>query len=138
MAEATTKPTGESVENYLSGIEDEQRRTDCVALVELMRKVTGEPAVMWGGSIVGFGMYQYTYESGRQGTSCRTGISSRKRDITINLVAGGPDRQALLTKLGKHKMGKACLYIRRLADIDRAILERLIRDSVAEVHRRYG
>lgn len=138
MAENKTKPTQASVEAYLKAIVDEERRAECRFLVKLMRKVTGEPPVMWGTGIVGFGTYHYTYPSGRQGQSCRTGFSSRKGDISIYLVASGPDQRALLAKLGRHKMGKACLSVRRLADVDAGVLEGLVRDSLAEVHRRYG
>ena len=103
-----------------------------------MARATNEPPKMWGTSIVGFGAYRYSYESGRTGESCQTGFSSRKGDISVYLVASGPGQEALLAQLGKHKMGKACLYIRRLSDIDVEVLEQLVSGSVAEVQRRYG
>ena len=138
MAEPKTRPTDASVAGYLAAIEDDARRTDCEAIAKLMRKVTKQEPRMWGTSIVGFGAYRYTYESGRTGESCQTGFSSRKGDISVYLVASGPGQEVLLAQLGKHKMGKACLYIRRLSDIDVKVLEQLVSGSVAEVKRRYG
>ena len=138
MADAKTKPTEASVSAYLDAIPDAGRRADCAVLADLMRKATGEPPRMWGPSIVGFGSYAYTYASGRQGTSCITGFAARKGDISVYLVASGPSRAELLTRLGKHKMGKACLTIRRLSDVDLAVLERLIVDSVGEVRQRHA
>ena len=138
MAESKTKATDASVEQYLAAIEDEARRADCRALVKLMRKLTGEPPKMWGTSIVGFGSYHYKYESGREGNSCATGFSSRKGDISVYLMASSPDREQLLTQLGPHKTGKACLYVRRMSDVEPKVLEKLIAGSVAEVRRRYS
>ncbi len=137
MAENKTKPTGASVESYLGAIEDATRRKDCDFLVKLMTKVTRSPATMWGPTIVGFGSYHYTYESGREGDACVTGFSSRKLDLTVYLTASSPEQEALLAKLGKHRMTKACLYIRRLSDVDTQVLEQLVAGSVAEVRRRY-
>ncbi len=138
MAENKTKQTDANVDAYLDAIEDEARREDCRALAKLMSKVTKHPSKMWGASIVGFGSYHYKYESGREGDSCLTGFSSRSGDISVYLVAGSAPQAELLTKLGKHKMGKACLCIRRLADVDLNVLERLVVESVAEAKRRYG
>jgi hypothetical protein len=138
MADVKTKPTAVSVETYIAAIESEKRRADCRELVRLMSKVTREPATMWGTSIVGFGSYHYTYASGHSGDSCVTGFSSRKGDISVYLTAGFPGQQDLLAKLGRHKMGKACLSIRRLGDVDMEILEKLVAGSVAETRRRYG
>lgn len=138
MAENKTRATDASVEDYLAAIDDAMRRADCEALVQLMSKVTGEPPKMWGSSIVGFGSYHYKYESGREGNMCATGFSSRKGDISVYLVANGANQQQLLAELGRHKMGKACLYIRRLSDVDAKVLRQLVVDSVAEVRRRYG
>ncbi len=137
MAESKTKATNASVEKYLAAIEDDARRADCRALSELMRKVTGEAPKMWGTSIVGFGSYHYKYESGREGNSCAAGFSSRKGDITIYLMASDPDREKLLAQLGTHKTGKACLYVRRMSDVDPKVLEKLIAGSVAAVRRHY-
>lgn len=138
MATNKTQATDASVEAYLAAIEDPGRRQDCAALVKLMSKVTKAPPVMWGSSIVGFGRYHYKYESGREGDSCATGFSSRKGDISIYLMAEGAGQAELLATLGRHKMGKACLYVRQLADVDVKVLEKLVAGSVAEVRRRHG
>jgi Domain of unknown function (DU1801) len=138
MAENKTKATEASVEAYLAGIEDEGRRRDCRALAKLMTKATKHPPKMWGPSIVGFGSYHYKYESGREGDSCLTGFSSRKGDISLYLVASFPGQEELLAKLGKHKMGKGCLYLRKLSDVDLKVLEKLIVGAVAERKSRYG
>ena len=138
MADAKTRPAAASVEAYIAAIESEERRADCRELVRLMSKVTKEPATMWGTSIVGFDSYHYTYASGHSGDSCVAGFSSRKGDISVYLTAGFPGHEDLLAKLGRHKMGKACLSIRRLGDVDMEILEKLVAGSVAETRRRYG
>jgi Domain of unknown function (DU1801) len=138
MAENKTKPTNVGVEEYLAAIEDPDRRADCAALVKLMKKITKQAPVMWGTSIVGFGSYRYVYETGREGDWCATGFSSRKGDISVYVMASGANQEQLLAKLGRHKMGKACLYIRRLSEVDTKVLEQLVVDSVAEVKRRYG
>ena len=138
MAKNKTKATQASVEKYFSAIEDEGRRKDCEALAKLMTRATKEKPTMWGTSIVGFGSYHYKYESGREGDSCLAGFSSRNGDISIYGVASAPKLDALLAKLGKHKMGKGCLYVRKLGDVDSKVLEQLIAGSVAEkkrVHR---
>ena len=137
MPEAKTKPTQASVAEHLAAIEDPARRADCEVLVKLMRKLTGQPPKLWGPSIVGFGRYRYTYESGHSGESCVTGFAARKGDLSIYLVAASPDQPELLARLGKHRMGKACLYVRRLADVDLDVLERLVAGAVAEVRRRH-
>jgi hypothetical protein len=138
MSKAKTKATKASVEDYLAAIPDEARRADCRAMVKLMRKATGEAPTMWGPSIVGFGSYHYKYESGREGDSCAVGFSSRKGNIAVYLMACAPNREELLAQLGTYKTAKACLYIRRMSDIDPKVLEKLIADSVADVRRRYG
>jgi hypothetical protein len=138
VAENKTKATDASVDAYIAAQPDEARRNDCRTLVALMEKVTGQPPVMWGTSIVGFGRYHYKYDSGREGDSCLTGFASRKGDLSIYLVAPGRDQAALLARLGKHKMGKACLYVRRLDGVDLSVLERLVAGSVAEIERLYG
>ena len=138
MAENKTKATGASVESYLSGIADETRRGDCKTLAALMAKATKQPPKMWGTSIVGFGSYHYKYESGREGDSCLTGFSSRKGDISIYILADFPGREELLARLGKHKTGKGCLYIRKLDDVDPEVLVQIIASAVAERKRHYG
>jgi hypothetical protein len=138
MKENKTKVTDASVESYLAAIADESRRKDCEALTKLMTKATKQPPKMWGSSIVGFGSYHYKYASGHEGDSCLTGFASRKTDITLYLVADFPGHEELLAKLGKHKRGKSCLYIRHLSDVDPKVLEQLIVDSVAERKRHYS
>jgi hypothetical protein len=137
--EAKTKPTGVSVASYLAAIEDEERRRDCAALAALLERLTGCPPRMWGTSIVGFDSYHYRYASGHEGDSCAVGFSSRKREITVYLLGGFEDAETrkLLARLGKHKTGKGCLYLRRLADIELPVLERLVARSLAETRRRY-
>jgi Domain of unknown function (DU1801) len=137
MAENKTKPTDASVESYIAAIDDESRRTDCETLVKLMAKATKQKAKMWGSSIIGFGSYHYKYDSGREGDSCLTGFSPRKGDISVYLVANFSGQEELLSKLGKHKMGKACLYVKKLSDVDLKVLEQLVVGSVAEVRRRH-
>lgn len=138
MAEAKTKPTQLSAEEYIAQITDPARRADCQELSKLMSRTTRQPPVMWGTSIVGFGSYKYTYASGHSGESCATGFAARKSDISIYLMADTPAQQELLSRLGKHKMGKACLSIKRLADVDLKVLEQLISESFAEISRRHG
>lgn len=137
MAENKTKATEMSVDNYLADIADESRRKDCEALSRLMTKATKQPPKMWGTSIVGFGSYHYKYESGREGEAPLAGFSSRKGDITLYLASGFPEQEELLAKLGKHKTGKGCLYIRKLSDVDLKILEQLIIESVAQRRRNH-
>jgi hypothetical protein len=138
MAANKTVDTDASVEDYLAAIADEARRDDCRALVQLMSGVTKRPPRMWGVAIVGFGSYRYRYESGREGDAPLVGFAARKGDISVYLVAGFEGQQALLARLGRHRMGKACLYVRRLSDLDMRVLEQLVAGSVAEVGRRYG
>jgi uncharacterized protein DUF1801 len=126
MAENKTKPTQASVRDYIDAIDDATRRKDCEVLVKLMTKASKHPAKMWGTSIVGFGTLHYKYESGREGETCLVGFSSRKGDISIYGTKSAPDHEKLIAKLGKHKMGKGCLYVRTLSDIDLKILEQLV------------
>lgn len=138
MAENKTKPTDASVEAYLATIGNEAKRKDCEAIAALMSRMTNAPAVMWGPSIVGFGSYHYRYASGREGDACLAGFSFRSGAICIYLGCDDPGQEQLLARLGPHKMSKSCLYIRKLADVDMAVLEQLIEESIAEVRRRYG
>lgn len=138
MAEAKTKPTPKSVENFLNKISDEGTRRDCFELVALMKKITKADPVMWGTSIVGFGSYHYKYPSGREGDSGLTGFSPRKQNLAIYVVAGFEARQDLMSKLGKYKTGVVCLYVKRLADIDKQVLTELIEDSIEQIKKREG
>jgi hypothetical protein len=138
MAELKTKPTRASVDAFLEGVADEEKRKDCRTLLRIMKKVVGEEPVMWGPSIVGFGSYHYKYASGHEGDACLAGFSPRKQDLTLYLMPGFAHRGKLLARLGKHKTGKACLYLKRLADVDLAILEELVSASVKEMKKTYG
>lgn len=138
MAELKTRPSGASVETFLQGIADEARREDCRALLVLMRRVTGAEPEMWGPSIVGFGSYHYRYASGREGDWFLTGFSSRKRDLTLYIMAGFSEYDDLLARLGPHKTGKSCLYVKRLADLDLEVLEALIAASVEHMREAYA
>jgi len=138
VAENKTMATKASVAKYIAAIDDEERRRDCKVLVKLMTGITGEPAVMWGPSIVGFGNYHYKYASGREGHMCIAGFSSRGPKISIYVLAEGAAQKKLLAKLGKHRQSKACLYVRRLADIDAAVLREIIVGSIAAVRKLHG
>jgi hypothetical protein len=137
MAELKTRPSEESVDAFLDRIEDAQRREDCRTLVRLMRRVSRVDPKMWGSSMVGFGEYHYKYASGHEGDAFLTGFAPRKSDLTLYLMPGFEGKEALLAKLGKHKTGKACLYLKRLADVDMGVLEQLVSTSVEELRRRY-
>ena len=138
MAENKTKPTDASVEDYIASRANAQQRTDCRELMALLEKVTRHSPRMWGPSIVGYGSYRYTYDSGRTGEAPLAGFAIRGRELVVYLVPEGEEQRSLLSNLGKHRMGKVCLYFKRLADLDRSALERLVVNSVAEVRRRYG
>jgi hypothetical protein len=138
MAELKTQPTGASVEDYLDSRANAEQREDCKALMKIFRRVTGKPPKMWGPSIVGYGSYRYTYESGRTGEMCSAGFAIRGREFVVYLLAESPEQKALLAKVGKYRMGKSCFYFKRLADLDAGVLERLIAGSVAAIERRYG
>ena len=129
MAENKTVPTDQSVEQFLNGITDEQKRQDSFALVELMREVTGMDPQMWGSSIVGFGSYHYKYASGREGDTMLVGFSPRKQNLTIYNMGGIDPDDERFKKLGKHTNGKGCLYIKRLDDVDLPTLKSLVAAS---------
>ncbi|MEG1453455.1 DUF1801 domain-containing protein [Brevundimonas sp.] len=126
MAEAKTKPTGVSVDAFLDAVEHPVRRADGHEVRRMMESITGEPAVMWGPSIVGFGTYHYKYASGHEGDMCRVGFSPRAAKLVL-YVGGFADYESMLERLGKYKRSKACLYLNKLADVDRAVLEEIIR-----------
>ena len=133
MAELKTKPTTASVTKFLNDVSDKTRRDDCFAVLEMMREVTKEEPAMWGSSIVGFGRYRYKYESGREGEWPITGFSPRKGDLTLYIMPGFDSDPALMKWLGKHKTGKSCLYIKKLADVDAKVLKQLIATSVKKL-----
>ena len=133
MAEPKTKPTKESVKDFLNRIPEAERREDCFAIAKMMEEITGEKPVMWGPSIVGFGSYHYKYGSGREGDWMMTGFSPRKKDLTVYLMMGFEKRAELMEKLGKHSHAKSCLYIKRLSDIHVPTLKKLIKASVKDL-----
>ena len=139
MYEAKTKPSKVSPSTYFAGIENEARRKDCKTVAALMKRITGCSPRMWGPSIVGFDSYHYKYASGHEGDCCLVGFSSGKGHITIYLLSGyeAPATKALLARLGPHKTGKACLYIKRLTDVKLPVLEKLIVQSITEAKRRH-
>jgi hypothetical protein len=138
MAENKTKPTNASVEDYIASRANEQQRADCQELMALLQRVTQQPAAMWGPSIVGYGVYQYTYESGRTGEAPVAGFAIRGKELVVYLLPEDNEQKSLLSKLGKHRMGKSCLYFKQLADLDKLVLEQLLTVSVAGVKRRHG
>ncbi|MFY2762495.1 DUF1801 domain-containing protein [Arenimonas sp. MALMAid1274] len=137
MTEAKTKPTSASIEDYLASRASPAQLADCRELMSLLKRVTKESPKMWGPSIVGYGSYRYRYDSGRTGEACATGFAIRGRELVVYIVSETPDQQQLLARLGKHKMGKSCLYIKNLADVDPKVLEALVKGSVAEIRRRH-
>jgi Domain of unknown function (DU1801) len=135
MAEQKTRPSGADVEAFLDAVPDDRRRADARALCALMADTTGAPPVLWGPSIVGFGSYHYRYDSGHEGDAPLTSFSPRKQHLVVYLVGGFEDRhRTLVERLGPHKAGKGCLYVKRLDDVDLGVLRQLIDRSV-RVHR---
>jgi len=133
MAELKTKPTKESVTEFLNKIPDPERRADCFAVAKMMEEITGEKPTMWGPSIVGFGSYHYKYASGREGDWPKAAFSPRKKDLTLYLMMGYTKHTELIEKLGKHSGGKSCLYIKRLSDIHVPTLKKLIKVSMKDL-----
>lgn len=138
MAENKTQPTDQSVKSFIDALEDEQKIADSYSLLELMKDVTGCDPKMWGPSIIGFDQYHYKYESGREGDFLKVGFSPRKREFSIYLMCNLEKNAALLNKLGKHRTGKSCLYVKRLEDIDLDVLRELAEESVRYVDEKYG
>lgn len=138
MSGNKTKPTTASVAGFIAAVEGEERRKDCKALVAMMERVTGQPAVLWGPAIIGCDSYHYRYASGREGDAPLAAFSPRKGDISVYLSCDAAASSGLLDRLGRHKMAKACLYIRKLADVDMAVLEQLVVESMVETKQRYG
>ena len=138
MAENKTKHTDASVEAFLDRVDDERKRDDSRELIRLMSKLTGEEPKMYGPSIVGFGTYHYKYASGHEGDACLAGFSPRKAAITVYLTPGfDEDEPVLMSKLGKYKATKGCLYVKKLEDIDMKVLEQLIKKTIAHVKKTY-
>jgi hypothetical protein len=130
MSELKTKQNDASVFDFLNAVENEQRKKDAFTILEMMSKASAETPKMWGGSIVGFGLYAYKYASGREGDWMKIGFSPRKQSMSLYLMCGLEALQPFLTKLGKHKTGKGCLYINKLTDIDLGVLEEMIEDTL--------
>lgn len=143
QANSKTMATDAEVAAFIAALEPERRREEAQTLLGLYERVTGEPARMWGPSMIGFGSYDYTYESGRSGTAMRSGFAPRKGKHSIYLMCGYCDeaatqkQEALLGRLGKHRMEKSCLYINRLDQVDMGVLEQIISNNVAEMNRLY-
>ena len=133
MAELKTRPTDDSVMKFLNEVGDEKKREDSFKILDLMREVTGEEPRMWGSSIVGFGSYHYKYASGREGDWFVTGFSPRKQSLTLYIMAGFAEYDELLENLGKYTTGKACLYIKKLEDVDMPTLKKLVKFSADHV-----
>ena len=137
MAKNKTIETENSVTAFLASISDTKRREDCSKIIDLLVKLTGFEPKIWGTAIVGFGIYNYKYDSGHEGNAPLVGLASRKSAITIYLASTFDEKEALLSKLGKHKTSKACLYIQKLEDIDIAVLEQLVQKSIARIKELY-
>lgn len=137
MAEIKTKPTEISVDAFIEAVDNPVRRADARTVCTMMARVTGHAPKMWGPSIIGFGSYSYLYESGHGGTFCRLGFSPRKGQIVLYVLADDPGEAELLARLGKHKTGKSCLYVNKLADVDMAVLEELTARAWERMNARY-
>ena len=135
--ENKTKQTNQSPAAFVAGVENETRRKDAESLLEIFAEATGLVPRMWGPSIIGYGRYRYEYESGRQGEFMLTGFSPRKSNIVIYVMPGYSDMADKLERLGKHKLGKSCLYISKLADIDEAVLAEIIHDGLQYMRAKY-
>ncbi|MBX3356393.1 MAG: DUF1801 domain-containing protein [Phycisphaeraceae bacterium] len=138
MAEAKTKPTDASIDDYLASRASPEQAADCKIITAMCQRATKQAPKMWGPSIVGFGSYTYRYKSGHSGQAPLAGFAVRGRELVVYLSCEESDQTELLARLGKHEMGKSCLYFKRLSDLDTQVLEQLIVGSVREVQRRYG
>lgn len=130
MSEAKTKPTKVKVRDFLDAVEHPTRRKDGFELLKIMKEITQTKPVMWGPSIVGFGSYHYKYQSGREGDMPIVGFSPRRQSLSLYIMPGFDEYEDILGRLGKHKIGKSCLYINKLADVDISVLKELISKSV--------
>jgi hypothetical protein len=133
MAEQKTKPTNQSVKEFLNQIPEPERRADCFAVAKLMEEISGEKPTMWGPSIVGFGSYRYKYASGREGDWPMMGFSPRKKDLTLYIMMGFEKHAELMEKLGKHSHSKSCLYIKRLSDVHIPTLKKLMKIGLKDL-----
>lgn len=137
MAQNKTQPQKSDVAAFLDAVEPERRRVDARALDRLFRQVTGYAPVMWGPSIIGYGRYHYRYESGREGDYLATGFSPRKANLVVYIMPGYTDFSRILARLGKHKLGKSCLYLNKLSDVDMDVLAELVRAGLADLATRW-
>ncbi|MDQ0249037.1 hypothetical protein J2W22_001084 [Sphingomonas kyeonggiensis] len=137
MAELKTKATEVSVADFIAAVPDPVRRADAEIVRAMLQRLTGEEPRMWGPTIIGFGSYRYTYDSGHSGEMCRIGFSPRKAELVLYVLTGQPDQAPLLARLGKHKTGKSCLYVKKLADVDMAVLEEITRTAIAHMDATY-
>lgn len=137
LAENKTKKSRDSVESFLNSVENETRRQDAWAVHDIMAKASREPAIMWGASLVGFGTYHYKYDSGREGDFMRVGFSPRKQNLVLYIMPGFDKYDDLLVKLGKHKIGKSCLYINKLEDVHVPTLRKLVNESLKAMKKKY-
>jgi hypothetical protein len=138
MSENKTQPTNLSVKAFIDSLDDQQKIADSYSLLDLMKEITGCEPKMWGPSIIGFDQYHYKYESGREGDFLKIGFSPRKRKLSIYLMCSLEKNKELLSKLGKHRTGKSCLYVKRLEDINMDVLRDLVEESVKFVDEKYG
>ncbi|WP_395373500.1 DUF1801 domain-containing protein [Marinicella sp. W31] len=138
MSENKTQKNAASVQAFLETVEHKQKLEDSQQLLHMMQAVSGEEPAMWGPSIIGFGEYHYKYDSGREGDFMRIGFSPRKSNISIYIIPGFSPYQDLMDKLGKHKLGKSCLYINKLADVDQDVLKELMARSLDDMKKKYG
>lgn len=137
MAQNKTQPTKKSVSDFIQTLDDEQKITDSKQLIHFMKTITGCEPKMWGSTIIGFGEYHYKYESGREGDWLKVGFSPRKREFSLYIMSGFSRFEQMLDKLGKHRTGKSCLYVKRLSDIDVDVLKELISESVSYIEKTY-
>ena len=138
MSQNKTRPNTSSVTLFIEAVDDDLKKADCYTLIDLMKDITGKEAVMWGPSIIGFGSYHYKYDSGREGDMMLTGFSPRKQNLTLYIMAGFAKYEKLMRKLGKHKTGKSCLYIKRLSDVNIDVLTELIKASYDHYNHKYN
>jgi hypothetical protein len=137
MAQNKTRPAATSVADFIAAIPDPQKREDATTLAAILERLSGEQPCMWGTSIIGFGTYHYVYDSGREGDAARVGFSPRAKELVVYLVDGYEERADLLARLGKHRIGKSCLYIKKLGDVDTGVLEELVAASLATMDELY-
>lgn len=137
MADNKTKPTPQSVVDFIAGVENPKRRADAEVLDAMFQRVTGWQPRMWGPSLIGYGEYHYTYDSGRTGDMLATGFSPRKANLVLYIMPGYQEFGPILDRLGKHKLGKSCLYINKLADVDMAVLEEIVRAGLDDLATRW-